>query len=467
MSSAARPRVLVVDDHPAMARMLADQLEEAGYAVQVAEGGAAALEAARAELPDVVLTDLRMQEVDGLDVLAGVKALDPVVPVIIMTGFGAVESAIEAIKRGAFHYLTKPFQKKEVLLYVERALADRRLRDENRSLRRVAVERSGFGSLVGQSAPMRALYERMERVAAAAVPVLVRGESGTGKELVARALHFEGPRRDRPFVAINCTALPESLLESELFGHAKGSFTGATAGRRGLFVEADGGTLFLDEIGDMPPALQAKLLRAIEEGEVRAVGSDASRTVDVRIVAATHQDLEERIRAGQFRSDLYYRLNVLSLSVPPLRERPEDVPLLVERFLARARERNPASRVVRFAPALISRLAACRWPGNVRELENVVERIVVLGEREEAGVEELLAHAPQVADDSSPLAAAKERIVTLRQLEAEYIGWVIARCGGNKTRAAELLGIDVSTIHRREKERGARGEPAPATDPSA
>jgi two-component system response regulator HydG len=298
---------------------------------------------------------------------------------------------------------------------------------------------------------MRALYELIERVAPSPSPVLVRGESGTGKELVARAIHFEGPRRDRPFVAVNCTALPEALLESELFGHTRGAFTGAVAARRGLFVEAHGGTLFLDEIGDMTSALQAKLLRAIEDGEVRAVGADTPRNVDVRLIAATHQDLEERVKAGHFRADLFYRLNVVTVRVPPLRERREDVPALVERFLHRARERNPSARVRHFTPELVSALATCPWPGNVRELENVVERLVIVGSKEVADVAELRLHAPQAVVSSSPLGKAWDEVVPLRVLEDEYIAWAVGRCGGNKTRAAELLGIDVSTIYRRER----------------
>src|SRR5512137_2567936 len=348
MAKPSKGRILVVDDHPEMVRLLADQLDDAGYHVELAESGRAALALAEKRLPDVVLTDLRMEDVDGFDVLAGMRALDPTVPVLIMTGFGAIDSAIEAIKRGAYHYLTKPFRLEEVLLYVERALADRQLRDQHRALSQLALARSGFAAMVGGSEVMRGLYDLIERVAQSAEPVLVRGESGTGKELVARALHFHGPRRERAFVVVNCTALPETLLESELFGHARGAFTGATTARRGLLVEADGGTLFLDEIGDMPTGLQAKLLRVLEDGEVRPVGADVTRKVDVRIVAATHQALEEH--AGAFRQDLFYRLNVVPLTVPALRERAEDIPALVEHFLGKARERNPAAIPRRVAP---------------------------------------------------------------------------------------------------------------------
>ncbi|WNG35428.1 sigma-54-dependent Fis family transcriptional regulator [Archangium violaceum] len=447
-------RILVVDDHVEMGEMLKEPLTDAGYIVDVAGSGAEAIAQLRARLYDVVLCDLRMKEVDGLDVLAAALKIDPGLPVLLMTAFGAVESAVEAMKRGAYHYLTKPFRLDEVLLYVERALEGRRLRVEHQNLKRQAVDRSSLGSLIGRSAPMRTLYELVERVAHSDAPVLVRGESGSGKELVARALHSEGLRRQGPFVAVNCTALPHALLESELFGHVKGAFTGATTARRGLFVEADGGTLFLDEIGDMPPELQAKLLRVLEDGEVRAVGADGARDVDVRIVAATHQDLEARVKEGRFRADLFYRLNVVSLRIPPLRERREDIPMLVEHFVAQARARNTRSPVTSLAPEVLAELARMPWPGNVRELENLVERLVVLGGQPSVDLSLLRLHASSVPQDAHPLAAAQEQVVPLRQLESDYIAWVVARCGGNKTRAAELLGIDVSTIHRRRTDGG-------------
>ena len=448
-----RASVLVVDDHVEMARLLADQLGDNGYDVTVAEGGKEALAAARARLPDVVLCDLRMKEVDGFDVLARLREQDPALPVLIMTAFGGIDSAVEAIKRGAHHYLTKPFRLEEVLVYVERALADRRLRDENRALHLALDDGAGTGELlVGQSAAMRTLADRIGRIGPSAAPVLIRGETGAGKELVARALHAAS-RRSGPFVPVNCTALPEPLLESELFGHVRGAFTGATSARRGLFVEADGGTLFLDEIGDLAPALQAKLLRVLEDGAVRAVGADVSRATDVRILAATHQDLDAHVAGGGFRADLYYRLNVVPVMVPPLRERPEDVPALVERFLDRARKRNPGARVRRFAPEALVALSRGSWPGNVRELENVVERLVIVGQNPEVDLDELEANAPGLAAAASPVADARHKLYTLRQLESEYIAWMVTRCGGNKTRAAEILGIDVSTIHRREKEK--------------
>ncbi|WP_223645976.1 sigma-54 dependent transcriptional regulator [Corallococcus sp. EGB] len=445
-------RILVVDDHEEMGQMLREPLTDAGYRVDLSTGGADAIAQLRARVYDVILCDLRMEEVDGLDVLAAARRHDPELPVLLMTAFGAVESAVEAMKRGAWHYLTKPFRLDEVLLHVGRALEARRLRSEHRDLKRQVAQRNGMGALLGHSAPMRTLYELLDRVAASDAPVLIRGESGSGKELVARALHSEGPRNPAPFVAVNCTALPHALLESELFGHIKGAFSGATTTRRGLFVEADGGTLFLDEIGDMPPELQAKLLRVLQDGEVRAVGADGSRKVDVRILAATHQDLDARVKEGRFRADLFYRLNVVSLRVPPLRERSEDIPKLAEHFVAQARARNPRSPVTALAPEVLATLARMSWPGNVRELENLVERLVVLGAQPTVDLAQLRLHTTEGAADVHPLAAAHQgQVVPLRQLEGEYIAWVVARCGGNKTRAAELLGIDVSTIHRRER----------------
>ncbi|RKG59483.1 sigma-54-dependent Fis family transcriptional regulator [Corallococcus sp. AB011P] len=444
-------RILVVDDHEEMGQMLKDPLTDAGYRVDLSTGGADAIAQLRARVYDVVLCDLRMEEVDGLDVLAAARRHDPELPVLLMTAFGAVESAVEAMKRGAYHYLTKPFRLDEVLLHVGRALESRRLRTEHRDLKRQVAQRGGLGSLLGHSVPMRTLYELIDRVAASEAPVLIRGESGSGKELVARALHSEGPRSQAPFVAVNCTALPHALLESELFGHLKGAFSGATTTRRGLFVEADGGTLFLDEIGDMPPELQAKLLRVLQDGEVRAVGADGSRRVDVRILAATHQDLDARVKEGRFRADLFYRLNVVSLRVPPLRERTEDIPKLAEHFVTQARARNPRSAVTTLSPEVVATLTRMPWPGNVRELENLVERLVVLGAQPTVDLAQLRLHTADAAPEVHPLAAAHGQVVPLRQLEGEYIAWVVARCGGNKTRAAELLGIDVSTIHRREK----------------
>jgi two-component system response regulator HydG len=443
-----RRTILIVDDHREMARLLSDQLRDSGYETMIAVGGREAVAALRARVPDLVITDLRMEAVDGFDVIDAVKDADPEVPVIIMTAFGAIETAVEAMRRGAYHYVTKPFRLDEVLVLLARALADGRMRRENRSLRRLAAERSA-GAMVGTSPRMRQLVELIERVAPSRAPVLVRGESGTGKELVARAIHDRGERRSGPFVAVNCTAIPGQLLESELFGHVRGAFTGATAARGGLFVEADGGTLLLDEIGDMSVELQAKVLRVVEDGEVRPVGADGVRRVDVRVIASTHRMIEELVAEGSFRADLFYRLNVVALLVPPLRERVEDIPVLAEHFLAQARARNPGSPARRMAPELCQALARAPWPGNVRELENLVERLVIVAGGATLALSDLENHAPQLLHAASPVQAARNELVTLRQLEDDYIAWVLSRCEGNKTRAAEILGVDVSTIHRR------------------
>ena len=380
MPAVSKPHLLVVDDQREMARLLADALGDEGYAVTIKTGGAEAIAALGTTAFDLVLTDLRMEQRDGFDVLAAARELDPTLPVLVMTAFGSIETAIEAIKRGAFHYLTKPFRLDEVRVFVARALEERKLRSGLRSLQKVATEQSALGELIGRSPPMRALFDLVERVTASQVPVLMRGESGTGKELVARAIHFGGTAQGRGRSSpVNCAAIPATLLESELFGHVKGAFTGAALSRRGLFVEADGGTLFLDEIGDMAPALQAKLLRVLEDGELRPVGADApsdGRRPDRRGDPPGRSS--RRVEAGTFRADLFYRLNVVPVALPPLRERLEDLPLLVEHFVSKMRAKNPAARLERFSPEALARLARFSWPGNVRELENFVERCGVM-----------------------------------------------------------------------------------------
>jgi two-component system, NtrC family, response regulator HydG len=441
-------RILVVDDHADMVSLLGEALRGAGYEVIEATSGAQALDLARTTQPDAAISDLRMAGVDGLDVLAGLHELDSDLPVLMMTAFGSVTNAVDAMRRGAWSYLTKPLRIDELLLQVRNALEHRALRDENRSLRkRVAAEAPD--GMIGHSAPMRALYELVARLADAEDAVLIRGESGTGKERVAQALHQRGRRREAPFVAVNCASMPASLLESELFGHAKGSFTGAAGPRRGLFLQADGGTLFLDEIGDMPIELQAHLLRVLEEKVVRPVGADTGRRVDVRIVAATNQDLEQRVAGGRFRADLFYRLDVVPIVVAPLRERIEDLPELFAYFASRA----TSSTILRLAPPSLAMLERYAWPGNVRELENLVRRLAILVDHPEVLPDDLRLHAQKIVSASvptpPPLERARSELPTLRQVELDYMSWVIESCGGNKTRAAEILGIDVSTIHRR------------------
>jgi two-component system, NtrC family, response regulator HydG len=443
--------VLVADDHAEFAEMIAEHLRSLGHACRIATSGPAALDSLKHEVPDIVVTDLRMAEIDGLDVIDAVRALDPDLPVIVVTAFGGVESAIESMKRGAYHYLVKPLRLDELALHVRRALDHGELRRDHRQLR--AAARTSISQLVGQSAAMRRLYELVERVAPSPAAVLVRGESGAGKELVARAIHELGPRRDKPFVAVNCTALPEALLESELFGHARGAFTGATAARAGLFAEASGGTLFLDEIGDMASALQSRLLRVLQEGEIRPIGTDSARHVDVRVIAATHQDLEAKIEAGVFRADLFFRLDVVPLRVPPLRERLDDLPLLAEHFLRQARQRNPQTNVERIGRDVMTALSRYPWPGNARELQNLVERMVVVSANVELTLADLAELAPKIAHGTEHFSLPRDRLATLREVEDEYIEWMIEQCAGNKTRAAERLGIDKATLHRRARQR--------------
>jgi len=433
--------VLVVDDNLEMAETVADGLRDRGWTA-----------AARASTPEVLallagdevsalVTDLRMPGSDGLALLAASKLTHPGRPVIIMTAYGDVESAVESIRQGAYHYLLKPFKLDEIVVFLERAVDEQRVRSEARALRAVLAERFSLGSIVGKSAPMQAVYEVIERVKNASAPVLVVGETGTGKGLVARAIHTESARNRRGFVSVNCASLPETLLESELFGHAKGAFTGAV-GSAGLFAAADGGTLFLDEIGEMAPALQAKLLHVLESGTVRALGATKERAVDVRIVAATHRDLRELVRAGRFREDLFYRLDVITIELPALRHRREDIPILVDHLFAKSKARNPASRVERWSKAAIGAFMDHSWPGNVRELAHVIERAVLLGRSAEIEPSDL----PRLSAPPPLPSIFDGTIVPIREVERRYAVWALEQMAGNKTRTAERLGIDVKTL---------------------
>ena len=440
------PRILVVDDDREMADTVAEYLNDKGFRAEIAVGGRAATQALKRKEFDAVITDLRMDGVDGLDVLQAARVADPTRPVIIMTAYGTIDGAIEAVRRGASQYLAKPFKMEEAALMIERALRERGLERENAELRRAVEERLGFRNLVGKSPVMQQLYDLLERVSIITSPVLITGESGTGKELVARALHHGGPRGKAPFVAINCAAITETLLESELFGHQKGAFTGAAETKKGLFVEADGGTLFLDEIGEMPLPLQAKLLRVLETSTVRAVGGGVERKVDVRVVAATNRDLGRAVTEKRFREDLYYRLHVIPVHLPPLRARREDIPLLIEQFVARFREQHPEQPTREITPEVMRRLMDLPWPGNVRELKNAVERLLVLGRGKRIDLRDLTAAVPEPLPEA--MAGIASEIVPLRVLTRRYVEWVLQQTSGNKLRAAQLLGIDASTIYR-------------------
>jgi two-component system, NtrC family, response regulator HydG len=447
-----RPRALVVDDVVGMAETIANDLQLAGFDTLVADNGAQAIDLFQKDPADVVVTDLRMKNVDGLDVLDGVKRVDPDVPVLIMSAIGGVESAVEAMHRGAFYYVTKPFELQALRALIERACRERNLARENALLRRTLRENLSAQQILGQSLPMRQLHALIERVASAGSPVLISGETGTGKELVALAIHTDGPRGERPFVALNCAALPEHLLESELFGHARGAFTGAAQARRGMFVEAEGGTLFLDEVGDLPLPLQGKLLRVLQSGEVRPVGSETIRTVDVRCIAATHKDLAQLVDQGLFREDLFFRLDVLRVPVPALHERSDDIPVLVDHFLRKSLDRSSRSLLVGFEPEALNFLVGYSWPGNVRQLENLIERLVVTASAPRARLADVK-EALGPTRDVDPIVALLQKPMTLEVLEDRYIAGILQRVGGSKQKAAELLGVDPSTLYRREKPR--------------
>jgi DNA-binding NtrC family response regulator len=447
-------QLLVVDDDRAMREMLSSLFKERGLRAEEAASADAALALAAEHDFDAVLSDVRMPGLSGVELVGQLRRLRPTTPVILMTAFGSIDSAVEAMRSGAFDYLTKPFEPDAVILAVERALEHRALALENEQLRRAVDQSTSLGDLIGKSPAMREIFALIKRIAHSRSSVLISGESGTGKEVVARAIHYHGDRAEKSFVPINCTAIPEGLLESELFGHVRGAFTGAHASKRGLFEKADGGTLFLDEIGDMGLALQGKLLRVLQDKEIRPVGGTQSVRVDVRIIAATNRDLETEIAEGRFREDLFYRLNVIPLHIPPLRERAEDVPALVEGFLRRHSE----GRTRYFSPDAMRRLAEHPWRGNARELENVVERALALSDAELLGPEDV--PLPGCASGGSPrgddfLREAAARSLTLHDLDELYTEEVLKRTGGNKVQAARILGIDRKTLYRRA-EREAR-----------
>ena len=428
--------ILVVDDDISHCTILQALLRGWGYNVALANSGRQALEQVREQVFDLVLCDVRMAEMDGIATLKEIKALNPAIPVLIMTAYSSVETAVEALKTGALDYLIKPLDFDNLQATLEKALAHTHSVDAETP----AVSASQF-SMVGKSPAMQHLLSEIALVAPSEATVLIHGDSGTGKELVARAIHASSARSEKPLVTLNCAALNESLLESELFGHEKGAFTGADKRREGRFVEADGGTLFLDEIGDISPMMQVRLLRAIQEREVQRVGSNQIISVDVRLIAATHRDLAAEVNAGRFRQDLYYRLNVVAIEVPPLRQRREDIPLLADHFLQRFAERNRKA-VKGFTPQAMDLLIHYDWPGNIRELENAVERAVVLLTGEYISEREL---PLAIASTPIPLVQSQD-IQPLVEVEKEVILAALEKTGGNKTEAARQLGITRKTL---------------------
>ncbi len=441
------PRIFVVDDDASSRDLLGRILAAEGYQVTALSDGSEALQRLGAgDAPDLVVSDIRMGETGGLELTDAFRQRAPETPVILVTAFGNIDGAVEAIRRGAFDYISKPYDVDAVKVVVARALRQRQLILEVRALRRDAREKYRLENVVGRSEAMLQVYKTAARVAATDATVLILGESGTGKELVARAIHQASPRAAGPFVAVDCGAIAEGVLESELFGHARGAFTGAQTARRGLFEEAGQGTLFLDEIGDLGANLQSRLLRALQEGTIRRVGTNEPVAVDVRVVAATNRDLAQAVREGRFREDLWFRLNVVTIQIPPLRERREDIPLLAEHFARKHGRPDGAAAISEGARQL---LAAYGWPGNVRELENVVARALALNP---AGVV-LPEDLPEQVRDASGAGVAPAGLAlpdrpSLAELERRYALLVLREAGGNKTRAAEQLGIDRKTLYR-------------------
>jgi two-component system response regulator HydG len=443
---------MVVDDSAEMAQTIADGLNDRDYEAVPLADGREALKRLAAERFDALVTDLRMPHVDGLQILAASRDLAPDRPVIVMTAFSAIDTAVESIRQGAYHYLTKPFKQDELAIFLARALDEARLKQEASTLKTALRTRFSASTLLGNSPGIRAVRERIQRVADAPAPVIILGETGTGKGLVARALHADSLRAGRAFVSLNCAALPEQLLESELFGYVKGAFTGATADRAGLFAEADGGSLFLDEIGEMPPSLQAKLLHVLESGTVRPVGAAKQVEVDVRIIAATHKDLGRGVREGTFREDLLYRLDVVSIVLPPLRDRRDDIPALLDHFLEAARLKYPHSPVTGLSAPALAQMKSYRWPGNVRELAHTVEKLVLLGRAAEIGVDDLREVVRDLlnpaGDDAPGRFEFRGDIIPLRDLERRYAAWALAQTGGHRGRTAEKLGVDPKTLRK-------------------
>jgi DNA-binding NtrC family response regulator len=438
-------RILVVDDEEQMRDLLAKVLERKGYEVSVCGDGAEALALLEREPADLVITDVRMPGLNGMEALRAIKELNHEIVVLIMTAFGSIDQAVQAVKEGAYDYINKPFKIDEILLTIEKALEERHLRHEVTTLRQELRTRYHFENLIGKSRAMQEVFGLIEQVAGSRSTVMVYGKSGTGKELVAKAVHYNSPRSAKAFVAVNCAAIPAELLESELFGHEKGAFTGAIATKVGKFELATGGTLFLDEIGHMRLDLQAKILRALQEREVERVGGTRTIKIDVRVLAATNRDLKKAIEDGTFREDLYYRLNVVPITLPDLKDRQEDIPLLANHFVQKfAPESNPAIREI--SKEAMAILMSHTWPGNVRELENVIERAVTLGRGPAVEPRDL---PPQLAGGTNPLERALAKEATLEDLEKDYIAMILRRTKGHQIRAASILGIDRRTLYRK------------------
>jgi len=442
-----KAKILVVDDEESMCKFMEIMLKKESYQVITSQDASTALERVKSENYDLVIADLMMPEMSGLELLSRVKSVNPDIDFIVMTAFASVDSAIEALKKGAFDYITKPFKVDEIKIAVRKSLEQRKIVRENIKLKKELQTKSNFDCFIGNSPEIVKLKKMGEKIARSDSTVLIEGESGTGKELVARAIHYHSPRSDKPFVTINCAALPENLLESELFGHVKGSFTGAIKDKEGLFKVADGGTFFLDEVGMTSPAIQAKLLRVVEEKEITPVGGTTPVKVDVRLIAATNADLEQEVKLGNFRADLYYRLHVIPIRIPPLRQRKDDIKLLSSYFVRKycqkiqIEEKNVTDEAMK-------RLLSYKWPGNVRELENAIEHAVLLSRGNQIAPEDLPQNIKE-GKEVDLVTEAQPTAPTLETIEKTYIFWVLNQTGWQKSKAAQVLGIDSSTLYRK------------------
>jgi DNA-binding NtrC family response regulator len=446
-------RILIIDDDPAMVSVISDICQERGHQTVACNSGQKAIENLVTHAPQLVISDLKMDKIGGLDILRECRELLPQTPVILITAYAKVESALEAMKLGAYDYITKPFKVDELQLTIQRALDNQSLVRENRNLRQLVKEKYRFESIIGTSSKMQSIYDLIAKVADTDSTILIQGESGTGKELVARALHFNSNRQHQPFVAINCSALPENLLESELFGHKKGSFTGAVQDKIGLFEEAELGTIFLDEVNSMAPALQTKLLRVLQERHIRRVGDTKSTPINVRVLAATNEGLLEKTKNGNFREDLYYRLAVIPVEMPPLRERTEDIPLLVAHFLQK-NSAQTSTAAKKIDPKALEILQSYRWPGNVRELENAIERACALCDDGLIRVADLPPQALRNSgvvptEQTAPMPVGQTLDEYIREQERRYIEETIKLNSGNRERAAKMLDISMATLYRK------------------
>ncbi|MCF8084797.1 MAG: sigma-54 dependent transcriptional regulator [Deltaproteobacteria bacterium] len=440
-----RSKILFVDDEKEMLSTVKGYLSQGGYGIRVTDYGPEALELAKKDHFDVIITDLNMPDLNGLELLKGVKKIQPDAEVIIITGYGTIETAVQALKFGGYDYLQKPVNLARLKLLIDRILEKKQLKEENLQLKHRLKGRYCYDDLIGLSPQMQHLYEIIDRINMDASTVLIQGESGTGKEVVAKVIHKNSDRKDGPFVSINCGALVEGLLETELFGHVKGAFTGAVRDKEGLMKVAEGGTIFLDEIAEMPRSLQVKLLRALQEKMIRPVGATRELKIDARVMAATNKDLDQALRKGKLRRDLYYRLNVVSIHLPPLRERKEDILPLVNHFIAKIGKAHPGKGVKNLSPEALRLLMEFDWPGNVRELENVVERAMVLGINDAIGVDDL----PPEIRGKERTDAATGKNYNLRQNEISLIKRALVKTNGKKAEASRLLGINLSTLYRK------------------